>query len=258
MIEGVGIGKSFGDHAVLSDVNVRLEKGKVNMIIGKSGTGKSVLLKCLVGLHDVDQGKVLYNDRNFTAMDYDQKKEVRKEIGMLFQSGALFDSFNVEENVKYPLKMFTEMSEEEMLDRVNYCLNRVNIENANELFPSEISGGMKKRVAIARAIALNPEYLFCDEPNSGLDPQTSILIDNLIKDITEEYNITTVVISHDMNSVLEIADNIAFVHNGVIWWEGTKDDILTTDNKEVVDFVYASEFMKNLRSARTKGDFFNK
>lgn len=256
MIEGIDIKKSFGDHHVLVGVNVKLHKGKVNMIIGKSGTGKSVLLKCLVGLHEVSEGRVLFNDRNFTAMNYNEKKEIRKEIGMLFQSGALFDSFNVEENVRYPLEMFTDMTEEEMKARVDFCLNRVNIKDSNDLYPSEISGGMKKRVAIARAIALNPQYLFCDEPNSGLDPQTSILIDNLIKDITDEFNITTVVISHDMNSVVEVADYISFVHDGKVWWEGTRDDILKTDNKEVVDFVYASEFMKNLRSARLKGDFF--
>ncbi|MFT6747786.1 MAG: phospholipid/cholesterol/gamma-HCH transport system ATP-binding protein [Glaciecola sp.] len=256
MIEGIGIKKSFGDNQVLSGVDVKLHKGKVNMIIGKSGTGKSVLLKALVGLHDVDEGKVLFNNRDFTAMNYKAKKEIRKEIGMLFQSGALFDSMTVEENVKYPIEMFTEMTAEEMQERVDFCLNRVNIKDSNHLFPSEISGGMNKRVAIARAIALNPEYLFCDEPNSGLDPQTSILIDTLIKDITKEFDTTTVVISHDMNSVLEVADFISFVHNGVVWWEGTKEDILKTDNKEVVAFVYASEFMKNLRSARLKGDFF--
>ena len=253
MIKGVNISKSFDEHQVLKNINVKLEKGKVNMIIGKSGTGKSVLLKCLVGLHHVDEGKVLYDERDFTQMNFFQKKEVRREIGMLFQSGALFDSFNVEENVMFPLKMFTEMSDREMKERVNFCLNRVNIQEANDLFPSEISGGMKKRVAIARAIALNPKYLFCDEPNSGLDPQTSILIDNLIKDLTEEFGITTVVISHDMNSVLEIADNISFMHEGEIWWEGTKNDILTTDNKEVTNFVYPSTFMKNIREARVKG-----
>jgi phospholipid/cholesterol/gamma-HCH transport system ATP-binding protein len=256
MIEGVGIKKSFGDNHVLSGVDVKLYKGKVNMIIGKSGMGKSVLLKALVGLHEVDHGKVLFNGRDFTAMNYKKKKEVRKEIGMLFQSGALFDSMSVEENIRYPLEMFTEMSPEEMQERIDFCLNRVNIQDSNHLFPSEISGGMNKRVAIARAIALNPEYLFCDEPNSGLDPQTSILIDALIKDLTEEFNMTTVVISHDMNSVLEVADQISFIHDGIVWWEGTKEDILKTDNKEVVAFVYASEFMKNLRSARLKGDFF--
>jgi len=256
MIEGKGIKKSFGDNQVLVGVDVKLYKGKVNMIIGKSGTGKSVLLKALVGLHDVDEGEVLYNERNYTAMNYKEKKVVRREIGMLFQSGALFDSMTVEQNVLYPLEMFTEMTPVEMQERVDFCLNRVNIKDSNHLFPSEISGGMNKRVAIARAIALNPKYLFCDEPNSGLDPQTSILIDTLIKDITEEFDTTTVVISHDMNSVLEVADFISFVHNGVVWWEGTKDDILKTDNKEVVNFVYASEFMKNLRSARLKGDFF--
>lgn len=253
MIEGINICKSFGEKKILTGVDLTLKKGKVNMIIGKSGTGKSVLLKSLVGLHDVDTGKVLYDDRDYTGMNLKEKTVIRQEIGMLFQSGALFDSLNVEENVMFPLRMFKEMSIEEMKERVNFCLNRVNIENSNQLYPSEISGGMKKRVAIARAIALNPKYLFCDEPNSGLDPQTSILIDNLIKDITEEFQITTVVISHDMNSVLEIADRIFFVHNGVVWWKGSKEDILTTDNKEVVEFVYPSNFMKNLRSARLKG-----
>lgn len=252
MIKGVDISKSFGDKNVLKGVNVELHKGKVNMIIGKSGTGKSVLLKCLVGLHEVDAGKVLYDDRDFIAMSYPQKKEVRQEIGMLFQGGALFDSFNVEENIMFPLQMFTEMTYSEMRDRVNFCLNRVNLSNVNALYPSEISGGMKKRVAIARAIALNPKYLFCDEPNSGLDPQTSIVIDNLIKDITQEFDITTVVISHDMNSVVEIGDRISFIHEGVVWWQGTSDEILTTDNPEIVNFVYPSEFMKTLRKARLK------
>lgn len=258
MIKAIGIKKSFGDNHVLKGVDLNLEKGKVNMIIGKSGMGKSVLLKCLVGLHEVGEGKVFYDDREFTAMNYKQKKVVRREVGMLFQSGALFDSFNVEDNVKYPLRMFSDMSEEKIQERVDFCLDRVSIKGANSLFPSEISGGMKKRVAIARAIALNPKYLFCDEPNSGLDPQTSILIDTLIKDITDEFKITTVVISHDMNSVLEVGDNIAFIHDGVAWWKGTREDILSTDNKEVVDFVYASEFMKNLRNARLKGkgEFF--
>ncbi len=256
MIEGINISKSFGDKKVLTDVNVTLHKGKVNMIIGKSGTGKSVLLKCLVGLHDVDSGKVLYDKRDFIGMSYGEKKEVRQQIGMLFQGGALFDSFNVEENILFPLQMFSNISPSEMLDRVNFCLKRVNLENVNKLFPSEISGGMKKRVAIARAIALNPKYLFCDEPNSGLDPQTSILIDNLIKDLTEEFDITTVVISHDMNSVVEIGDNISFIQNGVVWWEGNRDEMLRTDNKEIVDFVYPSEFMKSVRNARLKGGAF--
>lgn len=252
MIEAINIHKSFGRKKVLSGVDLKLEKGKVNMIIGKSGTGKSVVLKSLVGLHEIDEGKVLYDNRDYTKMDVKEKTVIRQEIGMLFQSGALFDSFTVEENVMFPLKMFTEMSLKEMKKRVDFCLDRVNIKNSNKLFPSEISGGMKKRVAIARAIALNPQYLFCDEPNSGLDPQTSILIDNLIKDLTKEFNITTVVISHDMNSVLEIGENISFMHNGVIWWTGSGEEILTTDNQEVVDFVYPSAFMKNLRAARLK------
>ena len=190
---------------------------------------------------------------DFIQMSYNEKKEVRQEIGMLFQGGALFDSFNVQENIMFPLQMFTNMNQSEMLDRVNFCLKRVNLENVNKLYPSEISGGMKKRVAIARAIALNPKYLFCDEPNSGLDPQTSILIDNLIKDLTEEFDITTVVISHDMNSVIEIGDHISFIHNGQVWWKGNKEEMLKTDNKEIIDFVYPSEFMKSIRIARLKG-----
>ena len=218
------------------------------MIIGGSGSGKTTLLRCMVGLNDIDAGEVLFNERNFYTLDFNEKKEIRKEIGMLFQGGALFDSKTVEENVVFPISMFTDLSESEKRDRANFCLQRVNLENANHLFPSEISGGMKKRVAIARAIAVQPKYLFCDEPNSGLDPKTSIVIDNLIKEITEEYNITTMVITHDMNSVLEIGDKIMFIHNGQNWWQGSKEDILKTDNPEVCDFVYATKFMKELKS----------
>lgn len=217
------------------------------MIIGESGSGKTTLLKCMVGLNDIDSGQILYDGRSFTELNVKQKQEVRKEIGMLFQGGALFDSKTVEENVVFPLSMFTNMSESEKRDRANFCLQRVNLVNANKLYPSEISGGMKKRVAIARAISVQPKYLFCDEPNSGLDPKTSIVIDNLIKEITQEYNITTVVITHDMNSVIEIGDNIMFIYKGEKWWEGNKHEILRTDNKEVCDFVYATEFMKDLK-----------
>ena len=218
------------------------------MIIGESGSGKTTLLKCMVGLNEIDSGEVLFNDRNFYNLDFKGKKEIRKEIGMLFQGGALFDSKTAEENVVFPLSMFTDLSESEKRDRANFCLQRVNLENANNLFPSELSGGMKKRVAIARAIAVQPKYLFCDEPNSGLDPKTSIVIDNLIKEITEEYTITTVVITHDMNSVIEIGDNIMFIYKGEKWWEGSKEEILKTENKEVCDFVYATKFMKDLKT----------
>lgn len=250
MIDVKNISKSFGDIHVLNDISIDLQEGKINMIIGKSGAGKSVLLKCLVGLLDVDRGIIAYDDRNFSAMNYKKKKEIRKEIGMLFQGSALYDSMSVIDNVMFPLEMFTELTFEERKERAIFCLRRVNIvESADCLFPAEISGGMQKRVAIARAIALKPKYLFCDEPNSGLDPQTSIVIDNLIREITLEFNITTVVISHDMNSVMEISDTITFIHNGERWWQGQRDDIMTTDNKEVVDFVYASNFMKTLRES---------
>lgn len=248
MIEVKNISKSFTDRNVLSDISFRFEEGKTNMIIGGSGSGKTTLLRCMVGLNEIDTGEVLFDGRNFHNLNFNEKKEIRKEIGMLFQGGALFDSKTVEENVVFPISMFTDLTESEKRDRANFCLQRVNLENANHLYPSEISGGMKKRVAIARAIAVQPKYLFCDEPNSGLDPKTSIVIDNLIKEITEEYNITTMVITHDMNSVIEIGDNIMFIHNGQNWWQGSKEAILKTDNKEVCDFVYATKFMKDLKS----------
>jgi phospholipid/cholesterol/gamma-HCH transport system ATP-binding protein len=242
------ISKSFETNDVLKDISLNLARGKVNTIIGKSGAGKSVLLKCLVGLFDIDDGKILYDDRPFSEMGYQKKKQIRKEVGMLFQGSALFDSKTVLENVMFPLTIFSDKTNEEIKERAIFCLRRVNIEEyADTLFPAEISGGMQKRVAIARAIALQPRYLFCDEPNSGLDPQTSIVIDNLIKEITVELDITTVVISHDMNSVMEISDTISFIHKGQKWWEGTRDDIMTTDNQEVVNFVYASKFMKAVR-----------
>jgi len=247
LIEAKNISKNFGERQILKDFSFVFEKGKINMIIGQSGSGKTVLLKCLVGLHKVDSGQVLYDGRDFLGMNFQEKKEVRREIGMLFQGGALFDSQTVEENIIFPLSMFTDMNEEEKRDRANFCLKRVNLENTNHLFPSEISGGMKKRVAIARAISVNPKYLFCDEPNSGLDPQTSIVIDNLIKEITDEYNITTVVITHDMNSVIEIGEKIAFIYKGEKWWEGNKEEILVTENPELTAFVYASKFMMELR-----------
>jgi phospholipid/cholesterol/gamma-HCH transport system ATP-binding protein len=249
MIEVKNIQKSFDGKKVLDDISVVFEKGKTNLVIGSSGSGKTVLLKCLVALYEIDQGAIVYDGRNFTTLDDQQKREIRKEFGMVFQGGALFDSQTVEENVAFPLEMFSPMSAEEMKERVNFCLNRVNLQNANKLFPSQISGGMKKRVAIARAIALNPRYLFCDEPNSGLDPKTSILIDNLIHEITQEYDITTIVNTHDMNSVLEIGDKIIYLKNGKKWWEGDKNEILDSDNEEVNDFVYASELFKRIRKA---------
>jgi phospholipid/cholesterol/gamma-HCH transport system ATP-binding protein len=247
MIEVKNINKTFGDNEVLKDINASFHKGKVNMIIGQSGQGKSVLAKCIVGLHDVNSGQIMYDDRDFCNMNRTEKKEIHKEIGMLFQGAALFDSLTVQENVMFPLTMFTKMSKAEMLERVNFCLDRVNLTGRNKLFPSECSGGMQKRVAIARAIAMNPKYLFCDEPNSGLDPKTSIVIDNLIREITYEYNITTIVITHDMNSVIEIGDNILFIHQGKNWWQGDRNSIITTDNPEINDFVYASEFMKEIK-----------
>jgi len=250
VIEVKNIYKSFDNTPVLKDISVVFEKGKTNLIIGQSGSGKTVLLKSIVGLHEIDNGSVFYDDVVFNKLDFKEKKEMRKQIGMLFQGGALFDSSTVEENVMYPLDMFTQMSLSEKRDRANECLKRVNIENANKLFPAEISGGMQKRVAIARAIALNPKYLFCDEPNSGLDPRTAIVIDNLIKEITEEYNMTTIVNTHDMNSVMEIGDKVVFIYHGEKWWEGTKEEIFDTTNIELNDFIFASPLSKKIRDLK--------
>jgi phospholipid/cholesterol/gamma-HCH transport system ATP-binding protein len=247
MIEVKGVNKTFGDVPILQDIDFTFEKGKTNLIIGQSGSGKSVLTKCIVGLHKPEQGSILFDGRDMVTVGSREKKSIRKEIGMLFQGSALFDSLTVEENVMFPLTMFTKMSKAEMRERAHFCLQRVDLINKEKLFPSEISGGMQKRVAIARAIAMKPKYLFCDEPNSGLDPRTSILIDDLIKDLTEEYEMTTVVITHDMNSVLEIGDNILFVYEGRNHWTGNKESVLTTQNKEVTDFVYCSKFMKMYR-----------
>jgi phospholipid/cholesterol/gamma-HCH transport system ATP-binding protein len=247
VITAQNISKSFDDNNVLKEVSATFETGKVNFIIGRSGSGKSVLTKCVVGLLEVDEGSVEFDGRNFTEMNRKNRKEIRKEIGMLFQGSALFDSLTVEQNIMFPLNMFASHSPEDALERANFCLERVELEGTNHLFPAELSGGMQKRVGIARAIAMNPRYLFCDEPNSGLDPQTAIVIDNLIREITYEYNITTVVVSHDMNSVIEIGDNIHFIYDGCIWWKGDKKDILSTDNKELNDFVYASKFLKEVR-----------
>ena len=248
MIKVEHIDKSFSGNQILHDVSIDFVRGKMNLIIGASGSGKSVLTKCIVGLHEVDRGVVEYDGRDFTKMNFKQRKEIRKEIGMLFQGSALFDSLTVEENVRFPMEMHTKQSKEEILDRVNFCLQRVNLENVNHLYPSELSGGMQKRVGIARAIALNPKYLFCDEPNSGLDPQTGIVIDNLIQEITHEYDMTTIVVTHDMNSVMEIGDHVSFIHEGRTWWQGDKLEILKTDNKELCDFVYASRIMKKFRN----------
>jgi phospholipid/cholesterol/gamma-HCH transport system ATP-binding protein len=249
MIEVINVNKSFGGVQVLHDINTKFEKGKVNMVIGQSGQGKSVLTKCIVGLHTPDSGSIEYNGNNFTAMNRRDKMRIRQEIGMLFQGSALFDSMTVEENIMFPLTMFTKMTKKERLDRVNFCLDRVNLEGRNGLYPAECSGGMQKRIAIARAISMNPQYLFCDEPNSGLDPKTAIVIDNLIREITYEYDITTVVITHDMNSVIEIGDNIMFIHEGKNWWSGDRKSIITTENPEIIDFVYASDFMKEIRTS---------
>jgi|TARA_B100000035_G_C20995736_1_gene552392 phospholipid/cholesterol/gamma-HCH transport system ATP-binding protein len=248
LIQVKNISKSFSGVEILKDISFEFEKGKTNLIIGKSGSGKSVLTKCIVGLFEPDIGEVYYNDRNFLKLKPKEKKEVRKEMGMLFQGSALFDSFSVEENVAFPLRMFTQMTNAEISERVNFCLKRVDIINKNSLYPSELSGGMQKRVAIARAISMQPKYLFCDEPNSGLDPVTAILIDELIKEITVEYQMTTIVITHDMNSVLEIGDNILFIDNGVKKWQGNKDEILNVKVKELYDFVYVSKFLKKMKS----------
>lgn len=247
MIEVKHISKSFGDHKVLNDISFSFEKGKTNLIIGQSGSGKTVLMKCLVGLHEVDEGHILFDRRDFSGMSFKERKDIRQEIGMLFQGGALFDSMTVEENVIFPLTMFTDQSQEQKRERANFCLNRVNLENTGHLYPAEISGGMKKRVAIARAIAMNPKYLFCDEPNSGLDPKTANVIDNLIYEITHEFGITTVVNTHDMNSVMEIGDNIAFLYQGELKWTGDRESVLNTTSPEINDFVFSTALTRLLK-----------
>ena len=247
MIRVEHISKSFGDREILKDISAVFEPGKTNLVIGKSGSGKTVFLKCLVGLLDVDEGTIHYGDILFTGLDFKGKKEIRKTMGMLFQGSALFDSMTVEENVRFPLDMFTTMSHEEKLERVNFCLTRVNIVNSNQLFPSELSGGMKKRVAIARAIVLKPRFLFCDEPNSGLDPKTSIVIDELIREITVELNMTTIVNTHDMNSVMENGEKIIFIEDGEKCWEGNKNEILKSDCKLLNEFVFANALARQLK-----------
>ncbi|MGV3703930.1 MAG: ABC transporter ATP-binding protein [Arcticibacter sp.] len=247
MIEIKDIHKSFGDNYVLKGISGKFNDGRNNLIIGGSGSGKTTLLKCMVGLHEPDEGSVLYDGRDFTRLSNQERIEIRKEIGMLFQNSALFDSMTVEENIMFPLNMFTSQTREEKLERVNFCLSRVNLEDKNQLYPSELSGGMKKRVGIARAISMQPKYLFVDEPNSGLDPLTSIVIDELINEITEEYNMTTVVVTHDMNSVMGIGEHILFLADGRKEWEGSNKEIAHTDNPKVNDFVFASKFAQSAK-----------
>ena len=252
MIEVKNLRKSFGEKEVLKGLSTTFEKGKTNLIIGQSGSGKTVFVKCMLGLHEIDSGEIYFDQRNFAQMDYKERKKIRQEFGMVFQGGALFDSMTVEENVIFPLNMFSGMNKEEKLDRVNFCLKRVDLENVNHLYPSEISGGMQKRVAIARAIALNPKYLFCDEPNSGLDPKTAIIIDNLLQEITHEYQMTTVINTHDMNSVMEIGEKIFFIKEGYQSWEGSKEELIRTDHYELEDFVYSSKLFKTIRRRVTE------
>jgi phospholipid/cholesterol/gamma-HCH transport system ATP-binding protein len=240
MIEVRNIYMKFEGKEVLTDINTTFLPGRINMVIGSSGSGKTVLLKCVVGLLHPTRGDIIYDGRNFTQMDYYEKKSIRHEIGMLFQGGALFNSLTVEENVGFPLKMFTKKTSKEVTDRVNFCLDRVNLSKVNNLYPSEISGGMQKRVGIARAIVMNPKYMFCDEPNSGLDPKTSRVIDQLIQEITDEFKTTTIVNSHDMASVFAIADNVLFIHKGQKWWEGASKDIKNSENSELLQMIEAS------------------
>jgi phospholipid/cholesterol/gamma-HCH transport system ATP-binding protein len=250
MIEIKNIRKTFGDKVILEDISGIMETGKCNLIIGSSGSGKTVLTKCIVGLFKPDQGEIFYDGREFLSMSTEEKKELRQQIGMLFQGSALFDSMTVEQNIIFTLDMFSNMSLRQKKKRVNEVLSRVELEGANNKYPSEISGGMKKRVGIARAIVLNPKYLFCDEPNSGLDPQTSLVIDKLIKEITTEFNITTIVVTHDMNSVMEIGDHIIYLYKGRKEWEGTNKEIIFSDNKQLNDFIFASEFLQGAKEIR--------
>lgn len=253
MIRAENIFKSFGETEVLKDITTTFEQGKTNVIIGKSGAGKTVLLKLLVGLFQPTSGNIWYNDTNFNKLNKKELRKLRLEVGMLFQGNALFDSMTVEQNVKFPLDMFTKMTKKEKLERVNYCLDRVTLAGSNNKYPSEISGGMQKRVGIARSIVLKPKYLFCDEPNSGLDPKTSIIIDKLIHDITVENNITTVINTHDMNSVMEIGETIVLLNLGRVAWQGTRHDVLESDNDFLQDFIFASPFLQKLRKAAING-----
>lgn len=245
MIHTEGINKNFDGAPVLQDINIFFEQGITNLIIGESGSGKTVLMKCIVGLHEPDSGYIFFNNRNFTAMPISERKKIRSEMGMLFQGGALFDSLNVIDNVMFPLKMLTNLTYSQRVKRALECLDRVNLKGANRLLPAEISGGMKKRVAIARAIAIKPRYLFCDEPNSGLDPKTATIIDRLIAEITVEYQTTTIVNTHDMNSVIGIGDKVHFIHQGRLWWEGDRFSIIESDNPEIRSFIYSNEILKH-------------
>ncbi|NJX14823.1 ABC transporter ATP-binding protein [Tamlana crocina] len=254
MIEVKDLHKSFGDAHILKGISTTFEKGKTNLIIGQSGSGKTVFLKCLLGLFNYEQGSIAYDGKIFSKLSEDEKRNLRAEIGMVFQGSALFDSMTIEENVMFPLKMFTKQSKSEMQDRADFVLKRVNLEGAHKKMPSEASGGMQKRVAIARAIVNKPKYLFCDEPNSGLDPKTSMVIDNLIQEITDEYQITTVINSHDMNSVMEIGEKIVFLKHGLKEWEGSNENIFKTDNEAVTNFVYSSELFKKVRKMYLEED----
>ena len=247
MIELINVSKYFGERQVLKNINTCFEDGKVNLIIGRSGSGKTVMMKNLIGLLAPEEGEILYNGRNFHQFTDKEKESIRSEMGMVFQGSALFDSMTIEENVMFPLTMLTSQSWSEKIDRVNFCLKRVDLEGSNNLFPAELSGGMKKRAAIARAIACNPKYLFCDEPNSGLDPKTSLLIDELIFEITHEFNITTVVNTHDINSVITIGETISFIYQGNLEWRGSKDNVLTSDNERLNDFIFAQPLTQRIR-----------
>ncbi|AXG67972.1 putative ribonucleotide transport ATP-binding protein mkl [Kordia sp. SMS9] len=252
MIEVKNIKKSFDGVEILKGISTTFDKGKTNLIIGQSGSGKTVFLKSLLGLHVPEEGSIVFDGKEYKSLSVKEKRELRTEMGMVFQGSALFDSMTVSENVMFPLRMFSNQSKSEMQDRVDFVLKRVNLVDAHHKFPAETSGGMQKRVAIARAIVMNPKYLFCDEPNSGLDPKTAIVIDNLIQEITDEYNITTVINTHDMNSVMEIGEKIIFLKNGVKAWEGTNKEIFKTDNKSVTDFVYSSDLFKKVREVYLK------
>ena len=248
MIEIKNLSKSFSGKEILKNLSFSFEKGKTNLVIGKSGSGKTVLLKCLLGLYKPSQGEILFDSQDILSLSNKNLKKIRKEIGMVFQGGALFDSMNIEQNVLFPLKMFSDFSSKEMLNRVNFCLERVNLENINHLYPSEISGGMKKRGAIARAIVLNPKYLFCDEPNSGLDPHTAILIDNLLQELTHEYGMTTVINTHDMNSLFQIGERILFIKDGKRAWSGLNSQVFKSDNPDIQDFVFSSDLYKKIKT----------
>lgn len=247
MIEIKNVSKYFGERQVLKGINTQFEQGKVNLIIGRSGSGKTVMMKCLIGLLTPEEGEILYNDRNFNLFTTKEKQTIRTEMGMVFQGAALFDSMTIQDNVMFPLTMLTSQSYEEKLERVNFCLQRVDLVNSNYLYPAELSGGMKKRAAIARAIACNPKYLFCDEPNSGLDPKTSLLIDELLIDITHEFGITTVVNTHDINSVITIGETISYIYQGDLEWRGSKDNVLTSNNEKLNDFIFAQPLTQRIR-----------